>query len=83
MDYQKKQEELYKSAMWKQNALQKRRITDNQSTYSKEELDAVAYFHGAGFYTNQQDPSKTPDVTIYNTRQTFLFKMYNPQFNFS
>lgn len=75
MNYQKKQEKFYKSAMRKQTELKKLRIKDNQSVYSKEELDAMAYFHGTGFYANEQNPSMNPNPTIYDTRQTFLFKV--------
>lgn len=46
MNYQKKQEELYKSAMKKKNELKKIRMRDNPKFYTKKELDTINYFHG-------------------------------------
>lgn len=50
------------------------RMKDNSKLYTKEELDAMNYFHGTGFYKQQQDPNVKPN--IFDTRQSFLFKMY-------
>ena len=58
MDYQKKQEEFYKSAIKKQIQLKRLRIQETSSVYTKEEVDAMNYFHGKGFYAKTQD-SKT------------------------
>ena len=41
----------------------------------KEELDAISYFKGTGFYAKQQDPKMKPN--IFDTRQTFLLKMHD------
>lgn len=74
MDFQKKQEEFYKSAIKKQIQLKKLRNTS--SFYTKEEIDAMNYFHGKGFYAKTQDSSMKPN--IFDTRQSFLMKMHNP-----
>ena len=76
MDYQKKQEEFYKSAMKRQFELKRLRIQDPSSFYTKEEVDAINYFHGKGFYAKTQDLSIKPN--IFDTRQSFLRKMHNP-----
>lgn len=52
-------------------------VNEVLETETKEELDAVAYFHGTGFYANEQDPLKNPKPSIFDTRQSFLFKMHN------
>ena len=76
MDYQKKQEEFYKSAIKKQIQLKRFRIQDTSSFYTKEEIDAINYFHGKSFYAKTQDSSMKPN--IFDTRQSFLMKMHNP-----
>jgi len=76
MAYQKKQEEFYKSAMKKKKELKKLRIKENSNFYTKEELDSMDYFQGTGFYQKYQDPELKPK--IFDTRQTFLFKMHDP-----
>ena len=75
MNYQKKQEEFYKSAMRKESELKRLRIKDTSKFYTKQELDAIDYFHGTGFYKKYQDPAMKPN--IFDTRQTFLFKMHD------
>ena len=77
MNFQKKQENFYKSAMKKQAELRRTRMIDMSNRYTKEELDAVSYFQGTGFYAKQQDPSENPKPCIYDTRQTFLIKMHD------
>ena len=77
MNFQKKQENFYKSAMKKQAELRRTRMIDRSNRYTKEELDAVSYFQGTGFYAKQQDPSENPKPCIYDTRQTFLIKMHD------
>ena len=52
------------------------RLLDNKNHYTKEELDAMDYFNGTGFYQKEQDPKQKPN--IFDTRQTFLLKMHNP-----
>ena len=76
MNYQKKQEEFYKSAMRKQRELKRLRIKNICKFYTKQELDAIDYFHGTGSYKKHQDPAMKPN--IFDTRQTFLFKMHDP-----
>ena len=75
MDYQKKQEEFYKSAMKRKREIKRLRLLDNKDWYSKEELDAMDYFNGTGFYQKEQDPTRKPN--IFDTRQTFLLKMHD------
>ena len=75
MDYQKKQEEFYKTAMKRKREIKRLRLLDNKDWYSKEELDAMDYFNGNGFYQKNQDPKQKPN--IFDTRQTFLFKMHD------
>lgn len=74
MNYQKKQKELYKLAIKKQSELKRLRISSG--FYTKEELDAIDYFHGKGFYAKEQDPNVKPNM--FDTRQSFLIKMHNP-----
>ena len=76
MNYQKKQEEFYKLAIKKETQLKRLRIKDTSGFYRKEEVDAINYFHGKGFYAKEQDPSVKPN--IFDTRQSFLIKMHNP-----
>ena len=75
MDYQKKQEEFYKSAMKRKREIKRLRLLDNKDWYSKEELDAMDYFNGTGFYQKEQYPTRKPN--IFDTRQTFLLKMHD------
>ena len=75
MNYQKKQEEFYKLAIKKQTQLKGLRIKDTSGFYTKEELNAINYFHGTGFFQEYQDPKLKPN--IFDTRQTFLFKMHD------
>ena len=51
MDYQKNQEEFYKLAIKKQIQLKRLRIQDTSSFYTKEEVDAINYFHGKKVFT--------------------------------
>ena len=76
MNYQKTQEEFYKSVIKKQAQLKRLRIQSIDGFYTKEEVDAINYFHGKGFYAKEQDPSSKPN--IFDTRQSFLLKMHNP-----
>ena len=77
MNFQKKQEKFYKSAMKKQAESRRTRMTDRSNRYTENELDAIAYFRGTGFYARQQDPKMKPN--IYDTRQSFLLKMHDDQ----
>jgi len=74
--YQKKQEEFYKSAMKRKKEIKRIRLLYNKNYYTNEELDAMDYFNGTGFYQKKQDPKQKPN--IFDTRQTFLLKMHNP-----
>ena len=51
MDYQNKQEKFYKSAMLKKREIQRLRIIETSNLYTKEELNAIRYFQGTGFYS--------------------------------
>lgn len=75
MDYQNKQEKFYKSAMRRKQEIKRLRVLDKKSYYPKEELDAMDYFQGTGFYSKQQDPKVKPN--IFDTRQSFLLKMHD------
>jgi len=50
---------------------------EKESYYTSQELDAMAYFHGTGFYKNEQDSKQKPN--IFDTRQTFKKKMHDPE----
>jgi len=76
MAYQEKQEKFYKSAIKKRKEIKRLRLLDNKSYYTSQELDAMNYFHGTGFYQKQQDPEVKPN--IFDTRQSFLRKMHDP-----
>lgn len=76
MDYQKNQEKFYKSAMKKRREIKKLRLLEDKSVYTNQELDAMDYFDGTGFYQKHQDPKVKPN--IFDTRQTFLHKMHDP-----
>lgn len=75
MDYQKKQEKFYKLAMKRKKELKILRLLDKKSYYTKEELDAMDYFQGTGFYAKHQDPKVKQN--IFDTRQSFLLKMHD------
>ena len=76
MAYQQKQEKFYESAMRKKREIRRLRIQESPGFYTKEELDAISYFQGTGFYLKHQDPKAKPN--IFDTRQSFLLKMYDP-----
>jgi len=69
MDYQKKQEKFYKAAIRRKQETKRLRVLDKKSYYTKEELDAMNYFQGTGFYSKQQDPKVK--LNIFDTRQYF------------
>lgn len=76
ISYQMKQEQFYKSAMKKSNELKRLKVKINTDVYTKNELDAIDYFNGTGFYKKHQDLKTKPN--IFDTRQSFLFKMHDP-----
>jgi len=49
--YQQRQEKFYKSAMIKKREIKRLRIIKTPNIYNKEELDAISYFQGTGFYS--------------------------------
>ena len=65
-----KQEKLYESALRKEREAKRIRHKPD-SLHTKEELDAINYFKGTGFYGKHQDPKPN----IFDTRQTFLLKI--------
>ena len=73
MDYQKKQEKIYKSAMLKKREMQRLRLLETPNLYTKEELDAISYFQGTGFYSYYQSLGTPPN--IFDTRWSFLLKV--------
>jgi len=73
MDYQKKQEKFYKSTMLKKREIQRLRILETPNFYTKEELDAISYFQGTGFYSYHQSLGTPPN--IFDTRRSFLLKV--------
>ncbi len=75
MAYQQRQEKFYKSAMIKKREIQRLRILETPNFYTKEELDAISYFQGTGFYSKHQDTKVKPN--IFDTRQSFLLKMHD------
>jgi hypothetical protein len=76
VEYEKKQRDIYNSA---QNKLKMSPLglSSSKEFFSAEEKDAIAYFEGTGFYHYYQKIEKTPN--IFDTRETFLLKMHNPQ----
>jgi len=78
MDYQKKQEKFFKSAMRKKREMIRLRIKEDPKFYTKEELDAMDYFQGNGIYAKYQD--KREKYNIFDTRQSFLLKMHDDKF---
>ena len=63
--------------MRKKIELKRTKLSDKEYYYTKEELDAISYFRGTGFYKKQQDPKVHPN--IFDTRQSFLRKMQDPR----
>ena len=66
MAYQQIQENFYESAMRKKREIKKLRIQKIPNFYTKEELDAISYFQGTGFYLKHQDLKVKPN--IFDTR---------------
>ena len=61
MAFQKKQEELYKSAMQKKREALRLRLKENFNRTAKEQ-DAVDYFNGRGIYAEYQDIRTKPNI---------------------
>ena len=77
MNFQQKQKKFYESAIKKKVEFKRLRMIDRHNIYTKEELDALNYFDGTGFYRKHQDPKTKPN--IFDNRQTFLLKMHDDQ----
>ena len=75
MAFQKKQEELYKSAMRKKREALRLRLKENFSRTS-EEQDDIDYFNGSGIRAKYQDIKTKPNG--FDTRQIFLQKIHDP-----
>ena len=75
MNYQKKQEKFFKSAMRKKREMIRLRMKEDPKFYTKEELDARDYFQGNGIYAKYQN--KREKYNIFDTRQSFLLKMHD------
>ena len=73
MVYQENQEKLLRSAIRKEI---EKPMWAKTPFYTKEELDAINYFNGTGFYQSWQNPKEKPN--IFDTRQSFLLKMHDP-----
>jgi hypothetical protein len=73
MDYQKKQEKIYNSALLKKREMQRLHLLETPNLYTKEELDAISYFQGTGFYSYYQSLGTPPN--IFDTRWSFLLKV--------
>ena len=50
-------------------------MKEDPKFYTKEELDAMAYFQGNSIYVKYQD--KREKYNIFDTRQSFLLKMHD------
>ena len=76
IEYEQKQRKLYESAQnkFKMSPLG---ISSPEKLLSTEEKDAIAYFQGTGFYAYCQKLEERPNV--FDTRETFLLKMHNPE----
>jgi hypothetical protein len=79
MDYQKKQEEFYKSAMKKREERTRIKVLNDSRYFTAQELDAMDYFHGTGVYAILRNPKTKPN--ILDTRETFLLKMHDDELN--
>ena len=71
--YQNQQLRLYNSGRKKLIEAEK---VHGQIHLTAEEEDARNYFEGTGFYASYQKPTVRPN--IFDTRQSFLLKMHNP-----
>jgi hypothetical protein len=79
IEYEKRQRELYESAQ-KKLKMSPIGISSSEKLselFSLEEKDAIAYFQGTGFYAYCQKLEERPNV--FDTRETFLLKMHNPE----
>ena len=76
IEYEQRQRELYESAQ-KKLKMSPIGISSSDKLFSPEEKDAIAYFQGTGFYADCQRLEERPNV--FDTRETFLLKMHNPE----
>lgn len=76
IEYEQRQRELYESAQ-KKLKMSPIGISSSDKLFSPEEKDAIAYFQGTGSYADCQRLEERPNV--FDTRETFLLKMHNPE----
>ena len=79
IEFEKSQLEFYNSARYKlyrtPTMSMKDNMKDKMKLLSPQELDAINYFTGQGFYRSQQDFITKPN--IFDTRESFLIKMHD------
>ena len=61
--------------MKRRKELKRITMVDKKPYYTKEELDAMDYANGTGFYKQYQNSRVKP--TKFDTRQSFLLKMHD------
>ena len=62
--------------MKKRQEFKRIRLFHDKRSYTKDELDAISYFEGTGYYKEAQNPKREPN--IHDTRQTFLLQKHDP-----
>ena len=61
--------------MKRRKELKRITMVDKKPYYTKEELDAMDYFYGTGFYKQYQNSRVKQNK--FDTRQSFLLKMHD------
>lgn len=74
--YQQERQQFYDSAMQKRHEALKLKMKDNWNRTDQEQ-DAIDYFSGRNFYKKHQSLNQNPN--IFDSRQSFLFKMHNKE----
>lgn len=74
VEHKKVQPKFYRSAWLKLYTTPIQTVHDKYKMLWREEIDAIAYFQGEGFYRERQD-LKTHS-NIFDTRESFLFVMH-------
>ena len=72
MNYQKKQEKIYRSGLARMTQAKRVRM-EKTFKLTKKEQDAFDYFNGKNFYKEHQSIETPPN--IYDTRRSFLLKI--------
>ena len=72
MNYQKKQEKIYRSGLARMTEAKRVRM-EKTFKLTKKEQDAFDYFNGKNFYKEHQSIETPPN--IYDTRWSFLLKI--------